>query len=113
MLPDVLNYTPTSAKRALENPLPWDTIPSVDFNKLNSVQPYLADLRRDSESRIATNQDFNFIRQDIDEFKKVQADKTATLNEQEALNERKKNAAEKMTRDKDTGRTRAIRRKDF
>jgi carboxyl-terminal processing protease len=101
VLPDVLNESPDIGETALENPLPWDTIPNVDFNKVNFVQPYLDDLHRDSESRIATNRDFNFIRQDIDEFKKVQADKTATLNEQEALNERKKNAAEKMTRDKD------------
>ncbi len=101
VLPDVLNESPDIGETALENPLPWDTIPSVDFNKVNLVQPYLADLRRDSEARIATNEDFNYIRQDIDEFKKVQADKTATLNEQDALNERRKNATEKMLRDKE------------
>jgi carboxyl-terminal processing protease len=101
VLPDVLNESPDIGESALENALQCDTNAPVDFNKVNLVQPYLADLRRDSEARIATNQDFNYIRQDIDEFKKVQADKTATLNEQDALNERKKNAAEKMLRDKE------------
>lgn len=99
VLPDVLNYSTDIGEVALENPLPWDPIPGVDFNKLNLVQPYLADLRRCSEARTATNQDFNYIRQDIDEFKKLQADKTATLNGQEALKERKENAAQKMARD--------------
>ncbi len=101
VLPDVLNYDTDIGERALENPLPWDSIRGVDFNKFNLVQPYLADLRRDSETRTATNQDFNYIRQDIDEFKKVQADKTATLNEQDALKERKEMAEQKMARDEE------------
>jgi len=101
VLPDVLNYDTDIGESSLENPLPWDSIRGVDFNKFNLVQPYLADLRRDSDARTATNQDFNYIRQDIDEFKKMQADKTATLNEQEALKERKDIASRKMARDEE------------
>jgi carboxyl-terminal processing protease len=101
VLPDVLNYDTDIGESALENALPCDTNAPVDFKKLNLVQPYLADLLRRSEARTATNQDFNYIRQDIDEFKKMQADKTATLNEQEALKERKENAAQKTVRDEE------------
>jgi carboxyl-terminal processing protease len=99
VLPDVLNFDTDIGEGSLENPLPWDSIHGVDFNKLDLVQPYLTDLRQQSEARIATNQDFNYIRQDIDEFKKLQADKTATLNEQTALMERKQIAARKAVRD--------------
>ena len=88
VLPDVLNYSTDIGETNLENALPWDSIRGVDFNKLNLVQPYLADVRQRSEARTATNEDFNFIRQDIDEFKKMQAEKTATLNEAQALKER-------------------------
>jgi carboxyl-terminal processing protease len=101
VLPDVLNHWTDIGEGALENPLPWDSIGGKDFNKFNLVQPYLADLRRQSETRIATNQDFNFIRQGIDEFNQMQAEKTATLNEQEALKERKEIAARKMARDRE------------
>ena len=101
VLPDVLNFSTDIGEGALENPLPWDSIRGVDFNKLNLVQPYLPNLRGRSETRTATNRDFNYIRQDIDEFKKMQADRTATLNEPEALKERKDNAAEKIARDKE------------
>lgn len=85
VLPDILNYSTEIGETSLENPLPWDTIPSVTYDKLNLVAPYLSTLRRLSDARTATNQDFIYIRQDIEQFKKLQADKTATLNEREEL----------------------------
>jgi carboxyl-terminal processing protease len=87
VLPDMLNYSTQFGESSLENPLPWDTIPSVNYSKLNMVQMYLDELRRRSSERIATNQDFIYTRQDIDEFQKLQADKTASLNERERLKE--------------------------
>ena len=94
VLPDVLNYSTQFGESSLENPLPWDTIPSADYAKLNLVyaklnlvQPYLDELRRRSSHRVATNQDFIYVRQDIDEFLKRQADKTASLNEREVIKE--------------------------
>jgi hypothetical protein len=44
-------------------------------------------LRKHSDERIATNVDFGYIRQDIDQFKKTQLDKTTTLNEHDAIKE--------------------------
>jgi carboxyl-terminal processing protease len=93
VLPDVLNFSSDIGETNLENALPWDILPpdsisKIHYDKLNLVQPYLADVRRRSEARTATNEDFNFIQQDIEEFKKVQAEKTATLNEAQALKER-------------------------
>ncbi|MGA2788546.1 MAG: carboxy terminal-processing peptidase [Verrucomicrobiota bacterium] len=88
ILPDVLNYSTQFGESALENPLPWDTIPSANYSKLNMVQPYLDELRRSSGGRVATNQDFIYIRQDIAQFQKMQADKTTSLNEHERIKER-------------------------
>jgi len=88
VLPDVLNFSSDIGETNLENALPWDSISGQAFSQLNLVQPYLAEVRRHSDDRTATNEDFNFIRQDIDEFKKNQAEKTATLNEARALKER-------------------------
>jgi carboxyl-terminal processing protease len=99
VLPDALSYSAKIGETSLENPLPWDTIPSVDYEKLNLVQPYVADLRKLSKADIATNQDFIYIRQDIDEFQKMQADNTVTLNERDALKERRMNEARQKARD--------------
>jgi carboxyl-terminal processing protease len=85
VLPDVLNYDTDIGESALDNPLPWDTVASENYKQLNLVQPYLDQLRQRSDARIATNQDFIFTRQNIAQFQKLQADKTATLDEQEAI----------------------------
>ena len=99
VLPDVLNYSPDIGEAALDNPLPWDTNSPAHYDKLQLVQPYLNELRLRSEARTETNQDFIYIRQDIDEFKKLEAEKTETLNEQEALKERQQNAEKDKARD--------------
>jgi carboxyl-terminal processing protease len=99
VLPGVLNYSTHFGESSLQNPLPWDVIPSVDYAKLDLVQPYLADLRLRSATRLATNQDFIYIRQDIDEYLKKQSDKTASLNERERLEELREADARQKERD--------------
>jgi len=104
VLPDVLNYSPDIGEAALDNPLPWDTNSPAHYEKLHLVRPYLNELRLRSETRTATNQDFIYIRQDIDEFKKLEADGAATLNEQKALKERQQNTEKNKERDKERAR---------
>ena len=101
VLPDHLNYSTQLGESSLDNPLPWDTISSANYSKLNLVQPYLDELLRRSNERLATNQDFIYIRQDIDEFQKLQADKTASLNERERLKERQEADARQKARDQE------------
>ncbi len=99
VLPDILNYMTQFGESSLENPLPWDTIHPVNYSALNLVQPYLGELRQRSAARVATNQDFIYIRQDIDEFQKRQADKTASLNERERVEERQEADGRQKQRD--------------
>ena len=63
------------------------------------MEPYLAALREKSDARIATNQDFIYIRQDIEEFKKLQADKTFALNEREEIKQHEEIAGRNNARD--------------
>jgi len=108
ILPDVLNYSKQIGETSLDNPLPWDVIPSdtydklnLQYDKLNLVQPYLAGLRQNSDARVLTNQDFTYVRQDIEKYEKSQADGTATLNEREAIKERERDALKNKARDKE------------
>jgi carboxyl-terminal processing protease len=99
ILPDPLSYSTDVGETSLQNPLPWDTISPATYDKLNLVEPYLAALQEKSDARIATNQDFIYIRQDIAQFKKLQADKTFVLNEREELKQREDTSDRNNARD--------------
>ena len=101
VLPDVLNQWTQIGESSLDNPLPWDTIQPATYEKFNLVEPYLAELHKRSEARILTNQDFAYVQQDIEQYKKSQADRTATLNEREAIKERERVALQNKARDKE------------
>jgi carboxyl-terminal processing protease len=99
VLPDTLNASTDIGESSLPDAMPWDTIPKADYNALNLVQPYLSPLRKLSDARVATNQDFIYIRQDIDQFKKLQADKTVSLNEEDQLKQAQQNAIRQKQRE--------------
>ena len=99
VLPDVFNYSTQIGESNLDNPLAWDTIDPVKYDKLNLVQPYISQLKARSELRVMTNQDFTYVRQDIEQYKKTQAERTATLNEDEAIKERRDESAKGKARD--------------
>ncbi len=101
VLPDVLDYSPYVGEKALDNPLPWDTIAPAHYDQFNFVQPYLSELRRRSAARLTTNQDYIYIREDIDQYQKLQADRTVTLNEHEAIAQREHITLQNKARDKE------------
>jgi len=88
VLPSVNNHIEVG-EASLENPLEWDTIPAAAYEKVNRVQPYLATLSKASQQRTAQDPDFAWVRQEIERFKKLQAEKSMSLNEAVRLREKK------------------------
>ena len=88
VLPSVNNFAEVGEAH-LDNPLPWDTVESARYEALNRVKPFLAPLQKASEKRIQTSQDFVYMNEDIDQFKKLMADKSVSLNEEVRLREKK------------------------
>jgi len=86
ILPSINNYAEVG-EGSLENPLVWDTVPTTKFDKVNLIPPVLPELRKRSLERVAADPDYNFVRQEIERFKKAQADKTLSLNEAERRND--------------------------
>jgi carboxyl-terminal processing protease len=100
VLPDPLDYqTHIESESTLENSLPSDTVTNTTYTKFNLVQPYLAALKEKSAARTATNQDFAYIREDIEQIKKQDAERGITLNEDEAIKERRTATARQKARD--------------
>lgn len=109
ILPSVVSESKDFGESALDNPMPWDTIASAKFDRLNRVGPYLAQLRQNNAARVAAEKEFAYIREDIEHYKKQQADKTVSLNLEERLKEKeeldarlKARDAERLTRPEST-----------
>jgi carboxyl-terminal processing protease len=89
-LPSVWNHASDEVgESSLPNALPCDEVPSADPENLNRVKPYLAELEQLSARRLATNTDFGYVQQDIEQFVKEQADKSVSLNQAVRLAEQK------------------------
>jgi len=101
VLPSVWNHSKDIGEKALENSLPWTNIVAAKYDKLDLVEPYLLELLRRSKERVDTNQDFIYVHEDIELFRKAQADRTISLNEQERLKEKEENEARQKVRDKE------------
>lgn len=101
ILPSVLSHSPDIGESALENPLPWDTIESARFERVNRVEPHKVELLKRSEARVAACTDFGYVLEDIEHFKKMQADKSISLNEQQRLQEKEEAAARQKAREKE------------
>lgn len=101
ILPSIFNESKDIGEAALENRLDYDTIPSAKFERLNLVAPYVQALRLHSQDRIAKDKEYSYIREDIEYFKKQQADKTISLNEKQRLKEKDDIDARNKARDKE------------
>jgi carboxyl-terminal processing protease len=101
VLPSVLNESKDVGETALDNPLPYDTIDSAKFERLNLVTPCVTELRRRSSQRVLTDKDYDYVREDIEQYKKMQADKTISLNQSQRLKEKEEADARQKARDKE------------
>ena len=101
VLPSKLNYAKDIGEEAYDTALPYDTIESAHFEKLDLVQPYLPELLRSSGQRLATNQEFAYIREDIEQFRKYQAMNSVSLNEKQRIKEWEEEDARQRARDKE------------
>ena len=101
ILPSIFNESKEIGESALDNPLSWDTTDPAKFDRLNLVGPYLTDLRKHSAERVATEREFDYVREDIQQYKKSQADKTVSLNEKQRLQEKEEFDARQKARDKE------------
>ena len=100
VLPSVNNHIEVG-EASLDNPLEWDTIPSAEYVKLNRVEPFLGELKQRSDRRIATDRDFAWVGKEIERFKKLQAEKSVSLNEAVRLKEKKESDERIKARKKD------------
>jgi carboxyl-terminal processing protease len=101
VLPSWVNYSKDIGEAALENALPWDTITTARFTKLDLVEPFLPELARRSNERVAASREYDYIREDIERYRKRQEDKTISLNERERIREKDADEQREKLRNKE------------
>jgi carboxyl-terminal processing protease len=88
ILPSVNNYADIG-ESSLPNALPWDTIPPTKYETVNMItKAIVEELSKRSAARISADKDFAYIMDEIERFKKAQAEKTVSLNESQRRKEK-------------------------
>jgi carboxyl-terminal processing protease len=103
VLPSVFNESKDIGEASLDNPLPNDALTNAPpaFEKFDLVAPYVQELRQQSIRRIATEREYDYVREDIEHYKKLQADKTVSLNEKQRIKEKEQLEARQKAREKE------------
>ncbi len=101
VLPSKWNYAKDIGEEGYDSALPWNTIDSARYEKFDLVTPYLPELLRRSSARINTNQEFVYIREDIEQFRKYQALNSVSLNETKRVSEWEEDDSRQRARDQE------------
>lgn len=80
LLPSIYDFM-EMGEASLPNCLSADRIDPVAHERMNLVQPHLAELRKRSAERLRGSVDFSYILQDIETVKKQREEKSVSLNE--------------------------------
>jgi carboxyl-terminal processing protease len=83
-----LTDIPAISESEMQNPLPWDTVPSALFASRDRVGPYLTTLRARSAKRTAKDADFMALQKDREELRRTRETKSISLNEAERRREK-------------------------
>ncbi len=102
-LPSVDNEADVG-ERSLPGAMPCDAVSSADHLEqleLNLVKPYLSELQARSRQRVEKDKDFSYVREDMEQYRKEQADKSLSLNEAERVAAQKAETARAEARKKE------------
>lgn len=100
ILPSVENYMEVG-EASLENALAWDTIQASKFAKDGEISRLVPVLNRRSVERVNSDRDFDYVREDVERYRKVKAEKQVSLNEEERRREIAENKARAEARKKE------------
>jgi carboxyl-terminal processing protease len=105
VMPDIvlpsLNNHAEVGEASLPSALAWDTVPSAKYEPVNIIPPLLPELRKRSDTRLTSDKDFAYLRDEIERFKKLKEEKSVSLNEEQRWKEKKENEARAELRKKE------------
>ncbi|HRI14440.1 MAG TPA: carboxy terminal-processing peptidase [Verrucomicrobiota bacterium] len=100
VLPSVENQMDIG-ESSLENALEWDTIAPSKFGKDGEISRLIPDLNKRATTRVSADRDFDYIREDVERYRKAKAEKSVSLNESTRRAEIAENKARAEARKKE------------
>ena len=97
----MLTDTEDFGESSYENALPWTQIQAADYKPTGDLTGILPKLVVMHDARIAHDQDFGYLKQDIEEFKEQRKKNLISLNEAERRKQRETQEARTKLREKD------------
>ena len=95
-----------SGESSYDNPLPWSQIKSAEFTSAGDLKPIIPKLIASHNSRISKDKDFQYLQEDITEYKNQLDKNLISLNEAQRIKERemqdKRLASRERTSDSQT-----------
>ncbi|WNO60948.1 carboxy terminal-processing peptidase [Rheinheimera sp. MMS21-TC3] len=102
VIPDILLPSPIEpaewGESTEEYALPWDSINAADYSAINNLKLFFAELMAKHQARIKVEPEFQYLMQDIAEYKRDKDDKRISLNEKTRIADRDENKAKQLTR---------------
>lgn len=99
VVPDIILPSLTDAmdvgEKVMDDPLPWDTVPTAKFTRMDLVTRHLPELRKRSAARVAADKDFDHVREEVEQYRKTIDAKQVSLNEADRLKARQEADARK------------------
>ncbi|MBC7654644.1 MAG: carboxy terminal-processing peptidase [Oligoflexus sp.] len=112
VIPDILFPTIFPADKYGESSepsaLPFDTIKSSDYTKLGDLKPTITELNLFHNQRMKTSKDYEYLLQDIQEFKKRDTETSLPLNEVALKKQRDEQEDKNLKRDNDLRKLRGL-----
>jgi carboxyl-terminal processing protease len=81
-----------------KNALPWDQIAPAPYHKLADLTPNIVALDAKYQERIKNNREFNYLLEDIAEYKAHKDEKVVSLNIEERKKKKAENKAKRLAR---------------
>lgn len=82
-----------------ENALPWTSIPRAKYKQVADLQPLIPMLAARHETRTAKDSEWKNFSEDLEQARKIRAEKTVSLNEQVRIKERDEQEAKRKARE--------------
>lgn len=102
-------YTKEFGESAQPNALPWDQIAATEYKRAGRINEMVSILQNNHKQRMAQSAEYNFLLEDIKEYKAQRENKTISLNEEVRKKEKEQLEEDRFRRENERRKNKGIK----